>query len=125
MKKKAIVCGMISVLVAAVMVLLIGWGDAIFQCGNPLPYLMAAVQLDDETPYALVKETENFEIYITARDVQEKMIAAIEAATESEFLEQGGRAFFFENAQEHFAVENEIYWGRFLVWRVPEDVLQG
>ena len=35
MKKKAIVCGMISVLVAAVMVLLIGWGDAIFQCGNP------------------------------------------------------------------------------------------
>ena len=53
------------------------------------------------------------------------MIAAIEAATESEFLEQGGRAFFFENAQEHFAVENEIYWGRFLVWRVPEDVLQG
>ena len=123
-KKKVLLCG-IGAFILAVAVVLIGWGDAIFQCGNPLPYLMAAVRLDEDTLYAPVKETEKFEIYITARDAQDEMVAAIAASTESEFLEQGGRAFFFGNAAEHFAVENEIYWGRFLVWRVPLDALQG
>ena len=121
MTKKKLLFGSIGAVILAVMFFLLGWGDAIFQRGNPIPYLLAAVQLDEDTPYALVDETEKFSVYITERDAQEKMIAAIEASTESRFLEQGGRGFFFENMKEHFVVVNEVYWGRYLVWNVPNQ----
>ena len=121
MTKKRCLIGAAGALFLAAAIVLLGWGDAIFQRGNPIPYLLAAVQLDEDTPYALVDETEKFSVYITERDAQEKMIAAIEASTESRFLEQGGRGFFFENVKEHFVVVNEVYWGRYLVWNVPNQ----
>ena len=49
MTKKRCLLGVFGAFILAAAVVLIGWGDAIFQCGNPLPYLMAAVRLDEDT----------------------------------------------------------------------------
>ena len=40
---------------------------AIFQRGNPIPYLISAVQISEENPYVAVDETKG--IYISKPDV--------------------------------------------------------
>ena len=51
--KKIIIIAVAILSILAVIVAL--WSPVIFQCGNPIPYLLAATKISDETPYVQVK----------------------------------------------------------------------
>ena len=119
MKKKKLLIGLAGMIILAAGIVFVGWDRAIFQRGNPLPYLLAMMRLDEDTPYVMVMETQEHRVYLTDMDGGERMIEMVEALTDTEFVEQAGRGFFFEGNGERFTAVNEVYFGRYLVWEVP------
>ena len=115
MKKKiAILCAVILLLLVAVVFL--KW-DAIFQRGNPIPYLTAAIRLSEENPYAAVDEANG--IYISKRGDKDALFQMIQDTYGVEFKDQFGSGYLFSDGTENFHVGSEIYWGRFTVWTLP------
>ncbi len=95
---------------------------AIFQRGDPRPYLLAAARLGDSTPFAVVEEPVNCTIYLTRAgdpEGQKALLTHLEQQMQAAFVEQGGSVYFFEGPDRAFPVETEVYWGRWLVWEVP------
>jgi len=88
--------------------------DAIFQRGNPIPYLAAAARLSEERPFAAVKGMEN--VYITKRGDKDGLFQMIEDTYAVEFKDQLGSGYLFTDGEKNYTVGSEIYWGRFTVW---------
>ena len=81
MKKKVIViCTLVISLLAAAVIL--KW-DTIFQRGNPIPYLTAAVRLSEANPYVAVDEEKG--IYISKRGDKEALFEMIQNTYGVEF----------------------------------------
>ena len=114
-KKVAIICTVIIILLPAVVYLK---RDAIFQRGNPIPYLTAAFQLSDENPYVAVNELNC--IYISKRGDKEALFQMIQDTYSVELKDQLGSSYLFSNGENNYTVSSEIYWGRFTVWTLPK-----
>lgn len=113
-KKVIVICTLIISLLAAVVFL--KW-DAIFQRGNPIPYLTAAVRLSETTPYVAVDEEKR--IYISKRGDNEALFQMIKDTYGVEFKDQLGSGYLFSDGEKSYIVSSEIYWGRFTVWTLP------
>ena len=138
MKQKKIRNVLVAVLLAAALVfaaVFYLWGPAIFQRGNPIPYLRAALQLSEEQPYVLVGG-DAVEVYITRRGDCEALFSMIEDTRKVTLVEQMGSAWVFCGAREgtegtdflyrgtdRLTVSSEIYWGKYTVWLVPYLVI--
>lgn len=116
MRKKTWLIGMIgsSVILLAVFVIK---SDAIFQRGNPLPYLISAIQISDAEPFVEVGEGEG--IYISKRGECPELLEYVQDTKGVEFVEQAGSGYLFTDGNENLTVSSEIYWGRYTVWSVP------
>lgn len=112
----------LAVLLAVVLVLDL-WGPAIFQRGNPMPYLTAALRLTAQ-PYARVEERSAYDIYITRGHDCPELFEKIQRERGVTFVEQMGSAFRFTNGKDSLTVSSEIYWRYFVVWQVPTYTLQ-
>ena len=112
----------VAILLAAVLVLDL-WGPVIFQRGNPIPYLAAAVKLTAQ-PYARVEDRSVHDIYITRGHDCPELFQKIETDRGVTFAEQMGSAFRFTNGKDSLTVSSEIYWRYFVVWQVPTHTLQ-
>lgn len=98
----------------------VSYAPAIFQRGNPIPYLTAAAQLSDEQTYVeVVPDT-----YIARRGDCPALFAMVEEKWEVEFIEQFGSGYLFANAVTRLTVSSEVYWGRFTVWTIPTNTLE-
>jgi transcriptional regulator with XRE-family HTH domain len=98
------------------------WSPAIFQRGNPLPYLSAAMRINAERPYVQVSDcAEPFaEVYITKNSgAHAELIEHIESTRGVRFVESFGSASVFSDGADDLFVSSEVYWGRYVVWRVP------
>ena len=116
MKKKVVVlCAVILALLTAVIYLK---KDAIFQRGNPIPYLTAAVRLSETNPYVAVDEENR--IYISKRGDKEAFFEMIQDTYGVELKDQLGSSYLFSNGENNYTVSSEIYWGRFTVWTLPK-----
>ena len=115
-KKVAILCAVILVFLAAVFFL--KW-DAIFQRGNPIPYLTAAFQLSETNPYMAVDELNG--IYISKRGDKDALFHMIQDAYGVELKDQLGSSYLFSDDENSYTVSSEIYWGRFTVWTLPKE----
>lgn len=116
MKKKVfLLCAVILAILATVIFLK---KDAIFQRGNPIPYLTAAVRLSETNPYVAVDEENR--IYISKRGDKEALFQMIQDTYGVEFKDQLGSGYMFSDGEENFLVSSEIYWGRFTVWALPK-----
>ena len=93
----------------------------IFQRGDPIPYLKAAVTLAGGAPYAKVNVPGTSAVYITKRGICDELISYIEESKGVPFVEQAGSAFLFSDGKYSLAVITEIYLSRFTVWTVPEN----
>ncbi|MBQ3126455.1 MAG: helix-turn-helix transcriptional regulator [Clostridia bacterium] len=102
--------------------LFIGYAPAIFQRGNPLPYLAAAVRLSDSHPYAAVDGAPG--VYIARRGDCPALFAMIEEKWDAKLIDQAGSGYMFSNGAATFTVSSEIYWGRFTVWTLPTHTLE-
>lgn len=93
--------------------------DAIFQRGNQIPYLAAAVKLSTDNTFEVVENMEN--IYITKRDEKDSLFQMIQDSYGVEFKDQLGSGYLFSDGENSYIVGSEIYWGRFTVWTLSFD----
>jgi len=114
-RKTAFVCVALAA-IAAASVLWLKW-DAIFQRGNPIPYLLAASRLSKEKTYAVVNDGEG--IYISKAEDHHQLFADFEQRNGVTFVEQAGNGYLFSDGEKKFVLSSEIYWGRYKVWVVP------
>ena len=115
-KKVAIVGAVILIFLAAV--LFLKW-DAIFQRGNPIPYLTAVFKLSETNPYVVVDELNG--IYISKRGGKDALFQMIQDTYGVELKDQLGSSYLFSDGKHNYTVSSEIYWGRFTVWTLPDD----
>lgn len=97
-------------------------GPVIFQEGNPIPYLIAVTKITDDQPYVQVKD--NIGIYISTRGECPELFDYIEENWGVELTEQAGSAYIFSNGKSSLVVTSVIYWGKYIVWKVPQVTLQ-
>ena len=121
MNRKKVIWLAAALLVVALALCL--WWPVIFQRGNPIPYLVAAVQLSEERPYVLVEEGA-VDVYITRRGRCPELFEWIENSRQVIFVEQAGSGWLFSNGVDSLCVTSEIYWRYFTVWQLPTHTLQ-
>lgn len=119
---RTLLLAVLAALLAVVLVLDL-WGPAIFQRGNPIPYLAAAAKLSTQ-PYVRVEDRSTYDIYITRGYDCPELFEKIEQERGVTFAEQMGSAFRFTNGKDSLTVSSEIYWRYFVVWQVPTYTLQ-
>lgn len=118
MKKKRIItiCVVALVILAASAVYLNR--AAIFQRGNPIPYLISAVQISEKNPYVAVDETKG--VYISKRGECPELFDYFCERTGMEFVEQAGSGYLFTDGDRNDVISSEVYWGRYTVWTLPD-----
>lgn len=92
--------------------------DMVLQRGNPLPYLIAAVQISEKNPYVLVDETKG--IYISERGKCAELFDHFQKKTGLQFVEQAGSGYIFTDGIRNDVISSEVYWGRYTVWTLPD-----
>ena len=118
MKKKALIIIFAVMAVLFVSLAALKW-DTIFQRGNPIPYLSAAIKLTDDKTFAAVGNTND--IYITKRGNNRDLFQMIQETHHVEFKDQLGSGYLFSDGENHYIVGSEIYWGNFTVWTLDFD----
>lgn len=93
--------------------------DVIFQRGNPIPYLAAAVKLSDDNTFEAVKGLEG--VYITKRGEKQDLFQMIADTYNVDYKDQLGSGYLFSDGEKNHIVGSEIYWGRFTVWTLSFD----
>lgn len=91
---------------------------AIFQRGNPIPYLISAVQISEKNPYVAVDETKG--IYISKRGECPELFDYFSEKTGMEFVEQAGSGYLFTDGERNDVISSEVYWRRYTVWTIPD-----
>lgn len=119
---RTILCAAVASLLALALVLDL-WGPTIFQRGNPIPYLTAALRLTTQ-PYAEVGDRSIRDTYITLGYDCPELFEKIEQERDVTFVEQAGSGWIFTNGADNLVVSSEIYWRYFVVWQVPTHTLQ-
>jgi len=118
----AAACAVVLFMVLAAVLSL--YGPAIFQRGNPIPYLAAAAKISEEQPYVQVDVDAKAAIFLSKRGGCPELFAYIESKYDLEFDEQLGSGYVFSDGTSNLVVTSEIYWGKYTVWEVPQITLQ-
>lgn len=125
-KRRKMVGGIAVITAAALLVaVLIIWSPVIFQRGNPIPYLIAATKITDDTPYVPVNVDGGTSVYIAKKGKCPELFEYIEESYHVEFMEQAGSGYIFSNDVDSLVVSSEIYLGKYTVWQVPNKTLAG
>ena len=115
-KHKILILCSVTVLILFSLIIASKW-DAIFQRGNPLPYLAAMTKLSDGNTYEMVVGMDD--TYVTRRGEKEDLFQMIQDAYHVELKDQLGSGYLFSDGEENYTVGSEIYWGWFTVWTLP------
>jgi len=115
--KKKIVIGLFCILLIISAVFYLK-KDAIFQRGNPIPYLVAMTQISEENTY--IKVFDDQEIYISKRGECPELFSCFKNRINGEFVEQAGSGFLFTDGERNYVISSEVYWGKYKVWTLPE-----
>ena len=110
--------------IGAVVIVFLGYfvalkWDAIFQRGNPIPYLAAAVKLSEDNTFAEVGNTGN--VYITKLGEKNDLFQMIEDTFKMECKDQLGSGYLFSDGEKYYIVHFETYWSQFTIWTLPFD----
>ena len=115
----AILCTTFAVIVALT-ALAVAYAPAIFQRGNPFPYLKSAWTLRFAPLDSVDDDTRAGEVYMmrSGSDISQ-MIWHISMEYGMELLEQEGSAYIFQGSGVRMTVNTEVLWGKYLVWDIP------
>ena len=94
--------------------------NIIFQRGNPIPYLTAALRITETRTFVPVDNSGT--VYISKRGPCPELFALFEAATGTAFKEQAGSGYLFYDGIHTHVITSEIYWGRFTVWTLSDPM---
>ncbi len=120
----------VRLLAAALLAFAVLWGcsryaPVIFQRGNPVPYLSAAMQIDTDNRYVKVDVPGSYGIYITLRGDSGRLFYDIAYDRGFEFVEQMGSGYVFSDGTNRFTISSEVYLRYFTVWTVPTNTFAG
>ena len=90
---------------------------AIFQRGNPVPYLIAAAQISERKPYVEVDEESG--VYISMGGNCPELLDYFQEKTGMDFIEQVGGGYLFADDADTAVITSEVYWKYFTVWELP------
>lgn len=114
---------MVIALIGVILLLIFGgYRNVIFQCGNPIPYLLASMSISDDTPYVEVGNDTG--IYIAKKGECPELFEFVQEKWNVEFVEQFGSDYEFTNGLDTLTLSSEIYFRYFTVWKVPQYTLQ-
>lgn len=109
--------GLLAVLV---LLLIFAYRRTVFQRGDPLPYLAAAMKLDRDTAYVPVDDGSGSEVYITRRGDFADIIGHIQEERGAKLYDQMGGVYLFRRPDgEEFYFRTSVYWSFFQVWETP------
>lgn len=115
-KHKILILCSLTVLILFSLVIASKW-NAIFQRGNPLPYLASMVKLSEDHTYEAVAGMDS--TYVTRRGDKKDLFQMIQDTYHVEWKDQFGSSYLFTDGEENYTVDSEIYWGWFTVWTLP------
>jgi len=107
---------------------IIFYKDAIFQQGNPLPYISKMITLSDNNPFARVFEDQD--IYLMRNSNIERfgtgfLVEYIENTYDVTYIEQMGSSVFFDSGEKTIIADIEVYWRYFTIWELAIDLSGG
>ncbi len=126
LKKELIIISLVAGLVVLTF-LVYGFSSVIFQRGNPVPYLKAAMQIDETHRFIKVNDGSFQNVYISKKKDQriDDLLKELEddRLLKLTFKEQMGSIYEVTDGQNIIYIESEIYLGRFIVWTYPNSTL--
>lgn len=123
-KKRLMIGGTVVVTIMVILVtVMVLWSPVIFQRGNPVPYLVAATKISEETPYVQVNVDGGSSIYISKNGECPELFEYVESSRNVELIEQVGGGYIFSNGVDSLIISSEVYWGKYMVWQVPNKTL--
>lgn len=125
-KKKSAILFTVSVIL--IIGMLGNWFPVLFQRGNPIPYLSAAIRISGDRPYVRVDAAGAGDIYISKRgkgqsDICEVLFHDVAYSKGYAFSEQAGSGYIFSDGTNPFVISSEIYLKYFIVWTVPDRAM--
>lgn len=119
-KKLAAILSTVLAVVIILTVLTIAYAPAIFQRGNPLPYLKAARVLRFAELENVKDDTRAGAVYMTrVSSDSSQIIWHLSEEYGMNFVEQAGSGYIFERSGLKIVVSTETLWGKYIVWDVP------
>lgn len=112
--KRIILLGVVCFFIIGSVTFVIKSG-AIFQRGNPLPYISKMLTLNNNNSYAKVFDDED--VFITRGDADE-FIKYIENTYDVTYIEQMGSCHFFRSDEKIIVADAEVYWKYYIVWEL-------
>ena len=117
-QRKTVILCIVAAFILSASFIAVNW-NAVFQRGNPIPYLTSAVKLSDDHTFEAVSGMDG--IYITKRGEKEDLFRMIQDVYAVEYKDQLGSGYLFSDGTKNYIVGSEIYWGRFTVWTLSID----
>ena len=97
------------------------YSDAIFQRGNPLPYVSKMLALSDSEQFA--KVFADADIYLSRKSGYDDLIRHIESVYDVSFAERMGSAYVFSSDDKSVVASTEVYLRKYLVWEVETQII--
>lgn len=105
--------------------IVIRFGNALTQEGNPIPYITSIMKLElSNNGYEQVADTMNGKRYVSEYEKKYPHGITIEFMKDKgwEFKEQIGSGFVFEKDKEDITISTRMYSKHYFIWDVPNGV---
>lgn len=106
-------------LIAIIILFIYQYRAAIFQRGNPIPYVSKMFSLDDDTAYIDVFGDKRE--YLTKRYESDALFQYVEKEYGVIYKEQMGSGYVFEAEGHKIILTSQIYWKYYVVWTLTKD----
>lgn len=99
------------------------FSPVIFQRGNPIPYILAAMKIDEDSRYVQVDIDDTYDVYISVRGDKESLFYDLAYSKGMEFVEQAGSSYIFSDGKNRLIISSEVYLSCFTVWKVRTNTI--
>lgn len=99
------------------------FSPVIFQRGNPIPYISAAMKIDEDIRYVQVDIDDAYDVYISVRGDKESLFYDLAYSKGMEFVEQAGSSYIFSDGTNRLIISSEVYLSCFTVWKVRTNTI--
>lgn len=99
------------------------FSPVIFQRGNPIPYISAAMKIDEDSRYVQVNVDDTYDVYISVRGDKESLFYDLAYSKGMEFVEQAGSSYIFSDGKNRLIISSEVYLSCFTVWKVRTNTI--
>lgn len=99
------------------------FSPVIFQRGNPIPYISAAMKIDEDSRYVQVDIDDVYDVYISVRGDKESLFYDLAYSKGMEFVEQAGSSYIFSDGTNRLIISSEVYLSCFTVWKVRTNTI--